>query len=93
MRLLELLPPETTNSEVIRYKLHAYALNHTHNYEAISYSWGVVNTQDCPVTVVTGHLQEFQSHGCTVARNRLRQKCAHKAIYVACKLTIHLSKV
>lgn len=54
VRLLELLPPETTNSELIRCKLHTYFLDKAPEYEAISYTWGVVNTQDFPVIVVTG---------------------------------------
>jgi len=54
VRLLELLQPETTNSELIRCKLHTYSLDEAPEYEAISYTWGVVNTQDFPVIVVTG---------------------------------------
>jgi hypothetical protein len=53
VRLLELLQPETTNDELIRCKLHRYALEKAPEYEAISYTWGVVNTQDFPVIVVT----------------------------------------
>ncbi|KAI3573980.1 heterokaryon incompatibility protein-domain-containing protein [Fusarium oxysporum f. sp. albedinis] len=53
IRLLELLPPETTNSDLIRCKLHPYSLDEAPEYEAISYTWGLVNTQDFPVIVVT----------------------------------------
>ncbi|RYO12110.1 hypothetical protein AA0111_g12645 [Alternaria arborescens] len=53
VRLLELLPPETTNSDLIRCKLHQYSLDEAPEYEAISYTWGLVNTQDFPVIVVT----------------------------------------
>ncbi|KAH0591664.1 hypothetical protein MHUMG1_10605 [Metarhizium humberi] len=52
-RLLELLPPETTNSDLIRCKLHAYSLAQVPEYDAISYTWGLVDTQDFPVIVVT----------------------------------------
>jgi hypothetical protein len=54
VRLLELLPPETQNSELICCKLHTYSLDEAPEYETISYTWGVVNTQDFPVIVVTG---------------------------------------
>ena len=54
IRLLEVLPPRTTNSEVIHCKLHAYSLNQAPKFEAISYSWGVANTQDFPVVIING---------------------------------------
>ncbi|PNP86585.1 hypothetical protein FNYG_00077 [Fusarium nygamai] len=54
VRLLELLPPETTNDDLIRCKLHTFLLDEAPEYEAISYTWGVVNTQDFPVIVVNG---------------------------------------
>ncbi|KAH7159348.1 heterokaryon incompatibility protein-domain-containing protein [Fusarium sp. MPI-SDFR-AT-0072] len=53
IRLLELLPPEITNDDLIRCKLHTYSLDKAPEYEAISYTWGLVNTQDFPVVVVT----------------------------------------
>ncbi|KAB5513497.1 heterokaryon incompatibility protein-domain-containing protein, partial [Coniochaeta sp. 2T2.1] len=55
VRLLELLPPETTNSDLIRCKLHKCSLGKAPEYEAISYTWGVVNTQDFPI-IITQHL-------------------------------------
>ncbi|KAB5513476.1 heterokaryon incompatibility protein-domain-containing protein [Coniochaeta sp. 2T2.1] len=53
IRLFELLPPETTNSDLIRCKLLRYSLDEAPEYEAISYTWGLVNTQDFPVIVAT----------------------------------------
>ncbi|KID85912.1 Heterokaryon incompatibility [Metarhizium guizhouense ARSEF 977] len=50
---MELLPPETSNGDLIRCKLHTYSLDEAPEYEAISYTWGLVNTQDFPVIVVT----------------------------------------
>ncbi|KAH7140406.1 heterokaryon incompatibility protein-domain-containing protein [Dactylonectria estremocensis] len=58
VRLLELLQPETTNSELIRCKVHEYSLEKAPEYEAISYTWGVVKTQDFPVIVVTGNTNQ-----------------------------------
>lgn len=52
VRLLELLPPEPTRSDLIHCKLHVSSLRKEPAFEAISYTWGRVNTQDFPVIIV-----------------------------------------
>ncbi|KAK4078861.1 hypothetical protein Purlil1_11799 [Purpureocillium lilacinum] len=54
VRLLELLQPESNNSELIRCKLHTYPLDEAPEYEAVSYTWGPLTTRDFPVIVVPG---------------------------------------
>ncbi|GIJ84614.1 hypothetical protein Asppvi_003463 [Aspergillus pseudoviridinutans] len=51
VRLLELLPPDQPDSDMVCGKLHVHSLDKAPAYEAISYAWGVDKAQDFPLFI------------------------------------------
>jgi hypothetical protein len=53
VRLLELLPPDQPDSDMVCGKLHVHSLEKAPPFNAISYAWGVDKAQDFPLFVET----------------------------------------